>query len=237
MMKRILILVFLILPTGFALALDCHPKVIASLPQYIVGYGSLISNASKSKTNPYTSDNVPVTVKGYKRSWSIYGVFHGKNTTFLSVSKDPNSWFNGVLFQLSQAQTLYRYDKRESRYCREEVSPKDLTVYFTSLSKKSQIWIYVFNHKKQKPSEAYPILQSYVDIFIGGCIQIEERFHLKNYAKNCIKTTDFWSRYWVNDRVFPGRPLQHEPYATKIDALLSQCHKTQPEENKKHAIC
>lgn len=72
------------------------------------------------------------------------------------------------------------------------------------------------------PTPDFPIVQSYVDTFIRGCIQIEEKFKINNFAKDCIKSTGQWSTYWENDRVFPRRPSLYEPYARKIDTLLKE---------------
>ena len=74
----------------------------------------------------------------------------------------------------------------------------------------------------QPPTANYPIVQSYVDIFIRGCINIEDKFKIKHFAIDCIQSTDQWSNHWVNDRIFPRRPSFYEPYASRIDALLKE---------------
>jgi len=65
-----------------------------------------------------------------------------------------------------------------------------------------------------------------VDIFLGGCLELEEKFELKEFAKQCVATSHGWSKHWVNDRIYPRRPFIHEPRAWKIDNLL---HDTIPE--------
>ncbi len=74
----------------------------------------------------------------------------------------------------------------------------------------------------KKPEQNYPIIQSYVDIFLRGCINIEEKFNIKDFAKNCVKSTTNWSTHWVNDRIFPRRPSFYEPQAARIDGLLKE---------------
>ena len=74
----------------------------------------------------------------------------------------------------------------------------------------------------QYPAIDYPIVQSYVDMFIRGCIQVEEKYKINDFAKDCIQSTGQWSEHWINDRIFPRRPSLYEPYAAKIDALLKK---------------
>jgi len=98
-----------------------------------------------------------------------------------------------------------------------------VNLYSGTLPDLKQIWIY--NSAKelhQYPADDYPIVQSYVDIFIRGCIQVEEKYRIKNFAKDCIQSTAQWSEHWVNDRIFPRRPSLYEPYASKIDELLKE---------------
>jgi hypothetical protein len=86
-----------------------------------------------------------------------------------------------------------------------------------------QIWIYVSKPEAVDPPDAdYPIVQSYVDIFITGCLQLAERVVGQNedFAEQCITTTSGWSPHWVNDRLLPRRPFIHQPNASEIDRLL-----------------
>jgi hypothetical protein len=213
----------IIAATSSAFATPCHPEISPQLPQYIVGYGSLMDEQSKKSTDPTAMNSVPVLVKGYKRSWSVHGTLPGFNATFLCAAQDPSSSLNGVIYRLSNPNNVTEYDKRESIHCRAAVQAKDLNTYGVSLPAKKQIWMYVStNQENERPMPDYPIIQSYVDIFIRGCIQLEEHFKIKNFAKDCVNMTAGWSPYWVNDRLFPRRPFASEPYAAQIDALLKE---------------
>ena len=204
-------------------ALDCHPQINPQLPQYIVGYGSLIDEQSKRITDPTAQENFPVIIKGYKRSWSAHGDLPGLNATFLSIHEDKNSSINGVIYKLSNPDHIQQYDKREMAYCRKELNITQIKIYSSPLPDKKQIWIYsAAQETNNPPTKDFPIVQSYVDIFIHGCIQIEEKFRISNFAKDCIKSTEQWSVHWENDRIFPRRPSLHEPYARKIDTLLKE---------------
>ena len=70
------------------------------------------------------------------------------------------------------------------------------------------------------PTPDYPIVQSYVDIMIKGCMELEENYKLTGFAEECISTTSHWSPHWVNDRPMPRRPFIFEKKAVRIDKLL-----------------
>ena len=204
---------------------SCHPSVDESIPQYIIGYGSLIDEASKNKTDPTAERNYPIKIKGYERGWAIRGTMPGFNTVFLAAFSSDKKSFNGVIYKLAIAKNIFKYDKREDGYCREEVKTTDLSIFNTTLPIQKQIWIYVLpkDSKKFYPTIEVPIVQSYVDIFIRGCIQVEADCKLRDFAVDCIRTTKFWPQkvgLWVNDRIFPRRPLFNEPKAGLIDNLL-----------------
>jgi hypothetical protein len=64
-----------------------------------------------------------------------------------------------------------------------------------------QFWIYVTPASMlAAPSRNYPILQSYVDIFLSGCLAVQKQYGLKNFATHCIDTTHNWSSHWINDQ-------------------------------------
>jgi cation transport regulator ChaC len=217
------VLISLLLFSLPSFALDCHPEINPNLPQYIIGYGSLIDETSKKRTDPSAEESVPILIKGYKRVWAGHGNLPGVNATFLSVIKDTSSSFIGVSYKLSEPENIKSYDRRESIYCREQIN-QDNFVFLSqspSFSAQKQVWIYtIASTENQFPTKDFPIVQSYVDIFLRGCIQIEEKFKITSFAKECIETTEGWPVYWVNDRIFPRRPSFYEPYAAQIDALL-----------------
>lgn len=67
------------------------------------------------------------------------------------------------------------------------------------------------------PSVDYPILQTYIDICILGCLEYGEAF-----AAEFIQTTFLWSRYWLNERELGRRPWLHQSRYVEIDNLLRQ---------------
>jgi len=60
--------ILLLLLTSPAQAVTCHPKINNQLPQYIIGYRSLIDEQSKKRTAPTAQESFPALIKGYERS-------------------------------------------------------------------------------------------------------------------------------------------------------------------------
>jgi hypothetical protein len=84
------------------------------------------------------------------------------------------------------------------------------------------IWFYA-SSQERPASPQFPIVQSYVDICLNGCLEIEGTYPLakqRNFAKLFIETCTGWTEWWVNDRIYPRRPFIYEPNAYKIDQLL-----------------
>lgn len=126
-MKKVGLIFILASQPSFAVI--CHPKIDPLLPQFVLGYGSLIDEQSKKRTDPAAKKSIPVLVKGYKRSWSVHGNLPGLNATFLSISADQHSSFNGVIYRLGNPRNIHQYDKRETTYCRKELRPNELASY------------------------------------------------------------------------------------------------------------
>ena len=201
----------------------CHPLPNISKAQYIIAYGSLMETKSKNGTDSTSGKNRPVSVNNYQRGWFSRGDETGLSTTYLGVIKNLNAYFNGTIFPLATSASLKNYDKREKYYCRVSVPKKYIHTLDCSSLPEAEFWIYVIKPEfMANPSEKYPIVESYVDIFLSGCIEIEHKFHLKNFAADCVSTTSHWSTHWVNDRIYPRRPFAFEPNALEIDTLLKK---------------
>jgi hypothetical protein len=192
--------------------------------QYVVGYGSLMQDESRARTAPKAGPAHPVEIAGYRRGWFTRGSPTGFSTTFLGVIPNRQSRLNAVMYQVRPAE-LASTDSRERFYCRDLVEPSAVTRLDPGFSPPpdAQVWIYVSRASgAAPPSSDYPIVQSYVDIFLSGCLEQEQRFALAGFARRCIATTSDWSEHWVNDRLYPRRPFIYQPRAREIDALLSR---------------
>ncbi|ODM95326.1 NADH-quinone oxidoreductase subunit D [Orchesella cincta] len=208
--------------------LECNPKGDSQKDQYIVGYGSLIKTFSKNRTYKNTGENMPVLINGYSRVWNCKGVSASLSTTYLGIVPKQNGTLNGVVFKIPNSNALEAYDERELFYCREEVDRDKISLLVSSSQTPAnlpsgQFWIYVTKPQYTAfPTSEFPIVQSYVDTFLSGCLEMQGKHSLENFADDCIKTTEGWTNPWINDRIFPRRPFVYEPDAGKIDKLISK---------------
>jgi len=92
------------------------------------------------------------------------------------------------------------------RYTRVAVPIEELEVLlrWARLPANARIWMYVPNGRDatqtpgiglQGPSFRCPILQTYVDVCITGCLEVSEE-----YAIEFITSTSGWDGAWLNDR-------------------------------------
>lgn len=201
---------------------DCHPSI--GLKNFLVGYGSLMDHESVKATVYNPSFIVPVSVKGFKRSFGLFVDAFGLKTSFLSVIKHDRHEINAVLIGLDE-KGVKSMDAREKGYCRIRVPKENIYLYANlgEIDLDGDIWIYALHEEdKTVDQKAYVIAQSYIDLFVGGCLMLERQFKIPGFAKQCIRTTEDWgSKEVVNDRIYPRRPWVHQPLAMKIDKLLN----------------
>jgi hypothetical protein len=203
---------------------DCNVPPDSGRTQYIIGYGSLMQDASRKRTSPQAGPAHPVEIKGYRRGWYARAEAVGFSATYLGVVPDRESYLNAVIYEVDPAE-LIATDKREVSYCRTSAAISDIKPLEREFSPKpnGQAWIYVSRPQSvATPSSRYPIVQSYVDIFVSGCLEQEQRFGLTDFSQQCLSTTADWSEHWVNDRIYPRRPFVFQPKARQIDNLLSK---------------
>lgn len=202
------------------------------MKNYIFGYGSLIEKSSRQQTTPKAEIAYPVKVKGFKRGWFARTGVIGFSTTFLGCIYDKESYVNGVIYEVSE-QELKLTDNRELGYKRIQIKQDSLELFVDSslLNKEICIWIYISPFLKNEipvsrlPSSEFPLIQSYIDICLNGCLEIEDLYPKakeENFAIQFIQLTDYWSTHWVNDRIYPRRPTQYVPRAYMIDSLLNE---------------
>jgi hypothetical protein len=212
-----------VIQAGTAEAEDCHPTIDPSKPQYIVGYGSLMQSASKRMSEPNTGINLPIRVTGFQRAWNTHGVYP---TTYLGVRPSKSARMVAALYRDFLDDGKFGADTREIDYCRVAVAPASIEMLDNStVPSPSQVWIYVNKPESLAPPDAKnPIVQSYVDIFITGCMELQARVANPDldFVAQCVRTTDGWSKHWVNDRPMPRRPYIYQPQAWEIDKHLNR---------------
>lgn len=178
--------------------------------------------SSLNRTLPNIKHIEPIYLKNCKRAWNaIENKTKTLATTYLGIEKESGSTINCIIFELPQEELLY-IDQREFLYFRELVEISDLETIkdsILSFDKDDKIWIYITKNPKF-PDENHPLIQSYIDMCISGCIELEVKFKIENFALDFINSTKNWSKHWVNDRIYPRAPHIYQPYAYKIDTLL-----------------
>lgn len=197
------------------------------MPQtYIFGYGSLMNATSRRRTTPNAVHVRPVIVSGIARGWWVYSKTIGPNVTYLAVTAEADARTNGVVYAVTDEE-LAATDRRERSYVRQPIPAAAVTVLDgdTPLEPDDQVWAYLLPGQRQHPDPDHPIVQSYVDVCLTGCLDIEDHFpqaKAAGYAALFMQQTANWSRYWVNDRIYPRRPHVHVPRAYQIDQLLRE---------------
>lgn len=206
------------------------------MKNYIFGYGSLIEKKSRTGTTPDAVNAYPVQINGFVRGWWARTGVAGFSTTFLgciAVDETNKSKFscthvNGVVYEVSEAD-LQKTDAREKGYTRTGIKRDAITDYCGILPPDAAVWVYLndFENKadldKCLPDQRFPIVQSYVDICMNGCLEIEAQFPVakeNGFLVDFIKSTQCWSAHWANDRIYPRRPFIYCPNAFTIDELL-----------------
>ena len=182
-----------------------------------------MQDESRRRTSPKAGPAHPVKVSGFQRGWFAKGDVLGFSTTYLGVVPEPRAELNAVIHGVEVSELLAT-DRREAFYCRSRVSASDVGTLERSFDvPPGEIWIYVNKPESiAAPTEQLPIVQSYVDIFLSGCLEQERRFQLDGFAQQCVGTTHEWSQHWVNDRLYPRRAFIFQPDARQIDQLLSR---------------
>ena len=208
----------------------CYPKIDIHGINYVVGYGSLMDAASKKRSWPKSGGDRPASVQGFERAWNVRGTNIGFSTTFLGVTEKADAKMVTAVYRVGDPVSFAAGDSREAPYCRIRVSPDRISMLDGAATPKDgDIWIYAVKPDHLQPADAeYPIVQSYVDIFLNGCIELAKHVVVKDldFVTACITTTKGWSTHWINDRAYPRRPYD-EPNAFLIDKLL---HRMLPNE-------
>ncbi len=159
--------------------------------QYIFGYGSLMNSASRKLTGQ-TAEAIPATAEGLRRYWGKVG---DNNTLSPLVVSRGQGEVNGVILQVNDEELL-EFDARENGYQRVKLDRTCITSQL-SLSTKDTVWVYTKDYS-EPPCTLSPIMQTYVDTVLSGCLEVSEDF-----AKQFIKQTIGWNFPIENDRLDP----------------------------------
>ena len=166
----------------------------------------------------------PVVVKGIARGWFDHTDVPSWSPTYLGGVNEEGAECNGVVFPVTSAE-LDSYARRETGYRPMKIVSSQVTMLDGgSALPDGDIW-YFANTRKRFASVEHPIVQSYVDVCLNGCLEIEAMYPLAkqaSFAEQFIATTGNWGPPWINDRIHPWRPFLYVPRAWAIDALLQK---------------
>ena len=202
--------------------------IIMKEQNYIFGYGSLIESESRMRTTSNAKNVYPVIVTGLKRGWFARTGGSSLSTTFLGCIKDSKSIVNGVIYKVNEEE-IKNIDSREKGYSRELIEIKAIDFLFDIKDTNIKVWTYLNEFKNFEmlrnnfPDKEFPIVQSYVDICINGCLEIEAKFDKAkeiDFTRMFIETTEYWNKFWANDRIYPRRAFIYRPNAGTIDKYL-----------------
>lgn len=159
----------------------CHPLPNFWKNQFIIGYGSLMNEASKQETSVTVGQNEAIFLKNYQREWNV--ALHDR--TYLGVKAHPKHQFSAVFFKLPLNQ-IELFDKREQNYCRVAVSTKDIiSIPATKKLPQGQFWLYL----PQKPTQGdrSTIPDYYLRLYLHGCKKIAKELKLSIYYQSCLR--------------------------------------------------
>lgn len=181
--------------------------------QFIFGYGSLICQDSRSRTG-VTSNAYPIEVRGIQRRWSMHSPEWP--ATAVSAHHSQSHHCNGVYFSVDD-ENLSKFDQREQGYDRIQLPWDQVTSPDNrALPTDGVLWAYV-GTDEGAPSHTRPIMQSYLDVILNGCLDFGTDF-----TRRFTQTTELW-QHLVNDRHDPQypRPLNNPERRSDIDQILT----------------
>lgn len=179
---------------------------------YIFGYGSLMNSASRQLTGN-TGQALPAIVHGLVRHW---GKIDDSYVMSPLVVNPGQGQVNGVLLEIDDA-ALVEFDRRERGYQRIALNAEQIETDQVFDSSKP-IWVYI-KDDHLPPCSNSPIVQTYVDTVLAGCLEVSESF-----ARHFVEHTRGWHHPLENDRHAPkyanlaGVERAHHPV---IDTLLA----------------
>ncbi|MFM2480255.1 gamma-glutamylcyclotransferase family protein [Celerinatantimonas sp. YJH-8] len=181
---------------------------------YIFGYGSLIDTICRRCTFP-SQEAYPARLYGFQRSW---GLISGTEHPPLVVCPVSDATVNGVLIPFDPI-FFPKLDEREVGYQRLNIPATDIQ-RLDGHEIEGDVYVYVVEQLRQ-PTEQTPILQTYLDICLQGCLDINRHF-----ADEFIQSTYLWG-VCLNDRLTPRYPRARAMTVAGlqlIDQLIARIH-------------
>ena len=172
---------------------------------------------------------------GFRRGWNFrsatgFTALGIVRTTTTSNDDDDNNptaatRVNGVVFRITRRMLIDGFDRREVGYDRVEIPHAQLEFHKPLSSNQDaldiqpheKIWVYVPQPTSLATAdEDHPILQSYVDTVLQGCLE----WGGTDMCHEFVVTTGDWSPYFLNDTPSSRRPWLFRKQYTAIDDVL-----------------
>jgi len=222
-------------------------------PVFVFGYGSLINTSSVETTifslgvepdiltymKSIDSDSQVINkildfdnkirivrVNNIKRGW-FHNIEHPRGPypwTALAAYRSQGYTTNGILFPVNKSQVA-SIDKRENKYIKTQIPLSDVSILQGhAIPENAIIYFYAIDKmNRSKPTDRFPMLQSYLDKCMIGTIIIDKLLGNKHneFTNEFITTTHQWNQHesWINDRTFH---TSVGIYAGTIDAILNK---------------
>jgi hypothetical protein len=202
--------------------------------QWIVGYGSLMDRASRTRQAPRAQSAFPVKVRGVSVGWfhQFKRITQSLSPTFLGAQTVASAICGGVIYKATQTD-LNATDERETGYTRVEV-PADAISLSTGtgvvLQQGDRYWIYISQEAYVgPPNKTFPLVQSYVDLCVNGALEAAQSYPATAgaFPSEWLGMID-WRPvgqdagvWWLNDRTYPYRASLTIPNASAIDSTLA----------------
>lgn len=211
---------------------------------YVFGFGSIINTATHAPWLASDKDSNCTVLQGqratilkgfgYKRGWTFRSV---TGFTALGIQREeaPTD-INGVLFRIRH-DMLEGFDRREVGYDRVEIDRNCIELIppesgeadgpdakcsnqvLLDIQPREKVWVYVPQESFcAEANEDHPILQSYVDTVMQGCLE----WGGEEMAREFVATTSNWSPYFLNDTPSSRRPWLFRKEYDTIDRILRQ---------------
>ncbi len=186
-------------------------------PDFIIGYGSLLSAFSRQTYSNLHTPVIPVMVTGWQRGWTTrYG---DEAATYLGVRHRADAALSAALVPTRITEALRH---RERGYDFTPVERDAIRLLGESEIKldTARFWI-VVNREQLHADESHPIAQSYIDTCLIGCLETGG----DEMARHFIASTELWEGHRIDDRDWPtplyprGTPA-NPAQRREIDALL-----------------
>ena len=185
---------------------------------YLFGFGSIINSSTHApwleKSDDQKVETLPgavATLKGsfgYARHWNFrsttgFTALGLEEISNNNIGDGQNRGVNGVVFRIKRSM-IPAFDRREVGYKRVSVSLEFLEFHpvqpktckeqmdFKQISSRDRIWIYVpLPGQCVYVDENHPLLQSYVDTVLQGCLDWGE----EAMAEEFVLSTGGWSPF------------------------------------------